>query len=133
MSRINNANGHRKGDEVIAGIASRLRGGVPGARVYRVGGDEFLVEVPRPIDGAEATALGSRIAALAEEPFAGVVSPVRLRVAVDRLPVGRDVDGAWRRLDLALWQQAREGGVAVTDAEVDARGQAGSTRSRANR
>lgn len=115
MRRVNHPDGRSRGDQVIAEIGGRLRSGLPGARVYRVGGDEFLVQVRRLGDEAEALALGSRIAALADEPFDGVSSPVRLRVAVAVAPAGRDSGGAMRRLEDALWHQARNGGVVLAD------------------
>lgn len=117
IKRVNDVDGLASGDRVIAAIGGRLRDGLPGARVYRLGGDEFLVEVAALAGDAQALSLGSTIARLAEGPIDGVSSPVRLRVAVDPAPVGADLDGAMRRLQDALSHRAGDGGVVLAGCE----------------
>lgn len=49
LKQVNDTEGHSAGDRLLIHFASRLRGcGAPGARAYRIGGDEFLLIVPHP-------------------------------------------------------------------------------------
>ena len=49
LKQVNDTEGHGAGDRLLIQFASLLRGcGAPGARAYRIGGDEFLLIVPQP-------------------------------------------------------------------------------------
>lgn len=113
MWGINQAHSLHWGDMYLRAFAAGLRGVAPGARVYRIGGDEFLVEVRRLADEAEALALGARIAALAVDPLDGRGPRGGARVAVDPAPVGRDLHAALLRVDAALSSMAGAGGVVL--------------------
>ena len=67
---FNDTLGHLAGDALLAGVASRLRSHVrPGETVFRYGGEEFLVLLPR-VEGEALRAAGERLrAAVAERPF----------------------------------------------------------------
>jgi len=67
---INDTLGHLAGDALLAGVAARLRAHVrPGETVFRYGGEEFLVLLPRVQDDA-LVAAGERLrAAIAERAF----------------------------------------------------------------
>ena len=63
FKHINDTWGHEAGDEVLVGIADRLRDSVRhGDLVCRVGGDEFVVLCPAVDDAELAQDLGQRIA-----------------------------------------------------------------------
>ena len=49
LKQVNDTEGHSAGDRLLIRFAAQLREcGVPGARAYRIGGDEFLLIVPQP-------------------------------------------------------------------------------------
>jgi len=68
---VNEALGHRGGDEVLRQVAGRIAGAVrDDDRVTRVAGDEFLVMVQRARSGAEIRALAERVRrAIGDEVF----------------------------------------------------------------
>ncbi|MBO4927865.1 MAG: sensor domain-containing diguanylate cyclase [Clostridiales bacterium] len=46
LKRVNDENGHDKGDNLLRRAATILRDAFPGAEVYRAGGDEFMIISP---------------------------------------------------------------------------------------
>lgn len=71
FKEINDRFGHTAGDEILAGIAGRLRSAIRfGDDVARLGGDEFIV-VARVADEAEAGAIAERCVTTVAEPFRG--------------------------------------------------------------
>ena len=43
LHELNNVLGHQRGDEMLCGVAGALKKNFPDERVYRIGGDEFVV------------------------------------------------------------------------------------------
>lgn len=115
MKRVNYVEGFACGQLVLAAVGDRLRR-LPGVRVYRYGGDEFLVEAAPFTTEAEARAFGEQVASTMAAPVEGVSVPVRLRVTVDLDPVGRDSSAAIRRLDERSWGRGRGDGLLVLSA-----------------
>jgi diguanylate cyclase (GGDEF)-like protein/PAS domain S-box-containing protein len=72
---INDSLGHGAGDELLVGIAGRLRSSVRGVQetrqavVARLGGDEFAILLPAIREGAEAAVVAQRILDKLESPF----------------------------------------------------------------
>ncbi len=67
---VNDAHGHRVGDEVLAQVGHRITGVLrPGDVVGRLGGDEFAVLCPHLASDADATAIAERVVHAIEEPF----------------------------------------------------------------
>jgi diguanylate cyclase (GGDEF)-like protein/PAS domain S-box-containing protein len=72
---INDSLGHGAGDELLMGIAGRLRLGVRGGReakqavVARLGGDEFAILLPDIGEAADAAVVAQRILDKLETPF----------------------------------------------------------------
>ena len=64
---VNDTLGHVAGDELLKLIARRLRDGLPGAHVSRLGGDEYVVLAG--VEPAALQAYGERILALLREPM----------------------------------------------------------------
>ena len=67
---INDSLGHEAGDELLVGVAQRLRSVVRSSDlVCRLGGDEFVLAVPDLPGDDEAAALGAKLLAAFEQPF----------------------------------------------------------------
>lgn len=70
FKQINDAFGHRFGDEVLCEVSRRLAG-VPGPnrKIYRLGNDEFLILLPDSADEKEITGYAEEILNQFEKPF----------------------------------------------------------------
>ncbi|MDT4947244.1 MAG: diguanylate cyclase [Pseudonocardiales bacterium] len=70
FKKVNDTAGHPAGDELLAGVATRLAATVRAAdTVGRLGGDEFVVVAEFERDDVRADALAERIIHALEEPF----------------------------------------------------------------
>lgn len=66
---VNDTLGHAAGDDLLVGVAARLRGAVrPGDTVARLGGDEFVVLLPGLPDAGHVDEIGGRILRRLTEP-----------------------------------------------------------------
>jgi diguanylate cyclase (GGDEF)-like protein/PAS domain S-box-containing protein len=69
FKEVNDRFGHAAGDELLSGVAGRLRAAIrSGDDVARIGGDEFII-VARVADAEEAAAIARRCIATAAEPY----------------------------------------------------------------
>jgi diguanylate cyclase (GGDEF)-like protein/PAS domain S-box-containing protein len=108
---INDGSGHAAGDELLAGLAHRLRGALRGGdTLARYGGDEFVVvcEDGQPGDGEE---LAARIELLLREPFdlSGREVTVSASIGIARARPGDDASTMLRNADAAMYR-AKQGG-----------------------
>lgn len=109
---VNGSLGHAAGDELLVGVAARLRASVrPRDLVARLGGDEFVVstaDLPTP---PHATAVAERILSAMREPFLLEAGPVSGSMSIGIAPVqpGRNADQLLREADLALHQAKLSG------------------------
>ncbi|HET6965059.1 MAG TPA: sensor domain-containing diguanylate cyclase [Acidimicrobiales bacterium] len=70
FKEINDRFGHAAGDELLSGVASRLRAAIrSGDDVARIGGDEFII-VARVANSDEAAAIARRCIGTTSQPFA---------------------------------------------------------------
>jgi len=106
---VNDRFGHMDADAVLNDVGSRLRVALPPTvTVARIGGDEFaaLVESDDPAGDAEKAARAVCEALRAPTPMAGVEIFVTASVGV---ATGDDVDGVFRRADLAMYRAKANG------------------------
>jgi diguanylate cyclase (GGDEF)-like protein len=106
------------GDKVIVELVARARTVLPrGARIGRVGGEEFTVVLPEyDIDAAMALAKGMQ-RAIAGRPFKDVGDGhVTASFGVSFSPVATDFGRAYARADAALYEAKRLGRNTVCEA-----------------
>jgi diguanylate cyclase (GGDEF)-like protein len=111
FKKINDKHGHPTGDRVLKGVADALRKSVrgkAGESVYRYGGEELAILLPR-LPLAKAAQVAERVrAAIAARPIAGVVVTASLGVAPLDASM-RTADDLIARADAALYR-AKQGG-----------------------
>jgi diguanylate cyclase (GGDEF)-like protein len=117
LQTMNDAFGHRAGDELLQAVAAVLRQSTRrGDVVARVSGDEFLVVLP-DADDARATIIVDRIlAGLAATAVQGWRPSISVGVAA--FAAGTDPAARVAAADTALYQAKRAGGDQVVHAEV---------------
>lgn len=80
---INDAHGHAAGDEVLAHVAGLLRASTrPRDRLYRWGGDEFLLVMPGASPDGVAARLAAAVATAPALPIGPSCIPVRPEVSI---------------------------------------------------
>jgi diguanylate cyclase (GGDEF)-like protein len=110
---VNDALGHPVGDELLMGVADRLRGCLKGSDVAaRLGGDEFAVIQTAIKSPSETTELVDRIHSAIRQPFdcAGnlITSDASIGIALAS-GEGLDLDQLLRNADLALYGAKGDG------------------------
>jgi diguanylate cyclase (GGDEF)-like protein len=109
---VNDTAGHPGGDELLAGVATRLAATVrAGDTVGRLGGDEFVVVTEFERDDVRADALAERIIRALEEPFhlgetkAAYIVGASIGIATS----DRSADELLRDADIALYEAKNAG------------------------
>jgi len=124
FKRVNDSLGHGAGDDLLNGIALRLRATVRSVdTVARLGGDEFALVIDGARNEAVIRAVAQRVLNIFDEPFIVHGAPIRTSaslgvvVAAER---GHTVEELVRRADVAMYQAktAGKGRVAFFDAGV---------------
>lgn len=103
---INSRHGHQAGDQVLKVVAERIRGSIQdGDLVYRIGGDEFVVLVPRT-SRDEALVLAERVLAGVRRPIAlaSGVAEVGLSIGVAVSGSASSADDLLRQADCAMYE-----------------------------
>ena len=110
---INDDMGHAVGDQLLVGVAGRLRGCLRSAdTVARLGGDEFGVLLERVAGTNEVVQAAERILAAFEEPCLIHGEPQAVTVSIGIAVSGngeRSVDEILRQADLAMYAAKRDG------------------------
>ena len=109
--------GHSAGDEVIRGVAARIRSCVrPGDTVARLGGDEFTVLVEDIPSGAHVTSLARRLLEVLQLPIDvnGVSLAVPASVGVTFATHESTAESLLRDADIAMYSAKSEGKGRVT-------------------
>lgn len=111
---VNDALGHRTGDEILASVAANLRSVLgPHNHLARIGGDEFTVLAEDLADGDDASALATRLIGAVGQ--LGPDSPWRMfrlkgSIGISIFPIdANDVDTLLRAADIAMYEAKSQG------------------------
>jgi|GEM_PF-5741754 diguanylate cyclase (GGDEF)-like protein len=108
FKEINDNLGHGAGDELLKGVAKRLRNLVRESdTVARMGGDEFTLILPDSVAN-----VGERIVEIFQKPFVlgGHELSVTASVGISTYPVdGRDAETLMKNADSAMYSAKRNG------------------------
>ncbi|MGC1512126.1 MAG: EAL domain-containing protein [Acidimicrobiales bacterium] len=124
FKEVNDALGHRQGDELIKLIAHRLVSAVRDAdSVARLGGDEFAIIVPDVSNSSTLVVVAERFTELLREPFEinDITVNVEASIGVALYPDhGEDADTLMQHADIAMYA-AKDGALdyAFYSAESD--------------
>jgi len=111
---VNDAYGHRAGDELLCAVADRLRSAVrPQDTVARIGGDEFVVLCESLDDLKDSALVAARLrsavsAPMAADPF-GIEVTVSIGVAMASQTEKANPDTLLRDADEAMYKAKRQG------------------------
>lgn len=111
FKRINDEHGHDKGDDVLRKIAQIIRSSVRATdQVARIGGEEFLVILPRT-QLAVAAEMAERIRSIIESRSTEIMGkPVTISIGVTHaIPQDSEQDRLLIRADQALYQSKEHG------------------------
>jgi diguanylate cyclase (GGDEF)-like protein len=111
FKEVNDRFGHEAGDRVLSTLTARLRGGLAGMIIGRIGGDEFVVAVPRD-DPHTVEQAAEIVCALCRTSVDIGFHSMRLSASVGGVlvTVGHDVSGILRLADAAMYRAKQAGG-----------------------
>ena len=122
FKEVNDTLGHYCGDELLCGLADRLRRTLRDVdTVARLGGDEFGIVLPSGTR-EDALVVAAKVRALIAQPVvvAGLELEVDVSIGIALFPEdGTDVDTLLRRADVAMYHSKKIHEPAVYDPEYD--------------
>lgn len=108
LKRVNDTFGHAAGDELVRRLVETVRGCVrPLDRVYRWGGDEFLVLFPAALPGDVVPRVRAALCKANEELAEGDGPPLELQVSIGAADFAgtEGIAGAILRADKAMYEE----------------------------
>ena len=111
LKAVNDLHGHAAGDDLLAHVASVLRAHVrPLDRLYRWGGDEFLLVMPQAARGIAEQRIAET---LADAPLATIgegeaTVSVQISVGVAEYRSGAELEAAIEKADALMYMQKRQ-------------------------
>jgi diguanylate cyclase (GGDEF)-like protein/hemerythrin-like metal-binding protein/PAS domain S-box-containing protein len=110
---VNDAHGHETGDALLQAVGRRLRNCVRESdTVARVGGDEFIILLPRLREPNDAARVADKVIESLAEPFALVGHECRVGASIGLCIApddGRDMETLLGRADAAMYQSKARG------------------------
>lgn len=117
---VNDTHGHAVGDRLLQLVARRLRAGLRDAdTLARVGGDEFVVLLPRCDEACDAARVAENILFQLNQPFedGGLVHRISGSLGIALFPQdGMDAEALLRAADLAMYDAKSHGRNRVSNA-----------------
>ena len=116
FKEVNDRLGHAAGDQLLTGVAARLRGVLRDSDVLaRQGGDEFLILITDLSDDAVRSAemVGAKVLGSLREPFVVGAAEVRTgaSIGISLFPAdAADTEALLRHADAAMYQAKGQGG-----------------------
>lgn len=115
---VNDTLGHRAGDDLLIQVAGRIEACVRSEdTAARIGGDEFVVLIPRAGDDSSLLALAERVRTALATPFdlSGHTVQIYASIGIAEASLSTaDPAQAIKRADAAMYQAKRSGGNRVT-------------------
>lgn len=108
LKRVNDSFGHAAGDELVRRLVETVRGCVrPLDRIYRWGGDEFLVLFPAALPGDVVPRVRAALRKANEEMAEGKGLPLELQVSIGAADFAgtEGIAGAILRADKAMYEE----------------------------
>ena len=117
---INDRYGHEGGDRVLVAVADALKFVYRGQRICRLGGEEFLILLPREQSGNIAALAARALAAIEALQFASPLDKCRVSACVGHALRTPDlsIEDAIRRADMAVYRGKSQGRGQVNAAEA---------------
>lgn len=113
FKRVNDAEGHRAGDEVLRIVAQRIASTVrAGDTMARLGGDEFLVMLDQEVTRDVTDTIGHRIIEALHLPMTVDGRDLRIGASIGvamHPPMEGDIDALMNRADQAMYSAKRAG------------------------
>lgn len=110
---VNDSFGHGSGDELLIRVGERLRGAVPGrGRVYRIGGDEFVIVLRNESEQSVQALAGELLREVSAPYTLSSGHPARMGVSIGIAhvrPEGLTADDILHLADRALYRAKAQG------------------------
>ncbi|WP_265561754.1 GGDEF domain-containing protein [Sphingomicrobium arenosum] len=117
---VNDRYGHEGGDRVLVGVADALKFVFRGQRICRLGGEEFLILLPRDLTGQLPALAGRALAAIEALRFENPLDNCRVSACVGTAirQQGMSIDETIRAADKAVYRGKASGRGQVNSADA---------------